>query len=89
MAQYNFKSFLNPFKSVNLLVTLVAGLENVSFKLYNDVPYLDNSCWPTHMTIKRQIVDVLLNSSVDSFVNQFKASYSYTLVFNVLFLSHN
>lgn len=66
------KSFLYSFKSVNLLVTLVAGLENVSFKLYNDVPYLDNSCWPTHMTIKRQIVDVLLNSSVDSFVNHFK-----------------
>jgi len=72
-------------------VTLVAGLENVQFKLQNvtndylifavycvylielifkDVPYLDHSCWPTHLNIKRHVVDAILNSSTPLLVKQ-------------------
>ena len=45
------------------MVTLVSGLENVEFKLFNDVPYLDHSCWPSHLKLKRQVIDQILNSS--------------------------
>ena len=30
-------------QAISVLVTLVAGLENIEFKLHNDVPYLDHS----------------------------------------------
>lgn len=53
------------------MVTLAAGLENVEFKLYNDVPYLDHSCWPTHLNIKRQFLDAILNSSAQSSLVRF------------------
>lgn len=48
---------------MSVLVTLVSGLENVEFKLFNDVPYLDHSCWPSHLKVKRQVIDQILNSS--------------------------
>lgn len=48
---------------VSVLVTLVSGLENVEFKLYSDVPYLDHTCWPTHFNEKRQVVDKIVNAS--------------------------
>ncbi|CAF0978825.1 unnamed protein product [Brachionus calyciflorus] len=49
-------------QSLSLLITLVSGLENVEFKLFNDVPYLDHSIWPSHLRLKRQVVDQILNS---------------------------
>jgi pleckstrin family protein M 2 len=55
-------------QAVTVLVTLVAGLENVEFKLQNDVPYLDHSCWPPHLNLKRHIVDAILNSSPQTLV---------------------
>lgn len=59
-------SLMSDDQAVTVLFTLVAGLENVEFKLQNDVPYLDHSCWPTHLTMKRQVVDVIMNSSPQS-----------------------
>jgi hypothetical protein len=56
-------------QAVTVLVTLVAGLENVAFKLHNDVPYLDQSCWPTHLNVKRLVLDSILNASPESLVN--------------------
>lgn len=56
-------AMLNDDQIVTVLVTLMAGLENVEFKLQNDVPYLDHSCWPPHFSLKRQVVDTILKSS--------------------------
>lgn len=52
-------------QAISVMVTLVAGLENIEFKLHNDVPYLDHSCWPTHLNVKRRIVDSILNGTSD------------------------
>ena len=39
-------------------------------KLLKDVPYLDHSCWPTHLNIKRHVVDAILNSSTPLLVKK-------------------
>ncbi len=64
----NVTGLMNDDQGINVLVTLVSGLENVEFKLNNDVPYLDHSCWPTHLTMKRHVVDIILNSTSESLV---------------------
>jgi hypothetical protein len=56
-------------QTTSILATLIAGLENVQFKLFNDVPYLDHSCWPTHFNMKRQVVDSILNASPGTIAN--------------------
>jgi hypothetical protein len=62
-------SLVTDEQAVTVLVTLVAGLENVEFRLQNDVPYLDHSCWPPHLNLKRHVVDAILNSSPQTLVN--------------------
>ena len=61
-------AMLSDEQTITVLVTLVAGLENVEFKLQNDVPYLDHSCWPPHLHLKRNVIDVILNSSPQTLV---------------------
>ncbi|RNA31491.1 pleckstrin homology domain-containing family M member [Brachionus plicatilis] len=55
-------SLVSDEQSLSVLVTLVSGLENVEFKLFSDVPYLDHCCWPSHLKLKRQVIDQILNS---------------------------
>jgi hypothetical protein len=58
---YKKDSFIIDEQTVTVLVTLVSGLENVQFKLFSDVPYLDHSCWPTHLYLKRDLIQQKLN----------------------------
>lgn len=46
------KAIISDEQVVDVLVNLTAGLEHISFRLHNDVPYLDHSCCPPHLTLK-------------------------------------